>query len=110
MTTRPHAFACGLHRCTHVYDRTYPALPHFAEQHVNCSLQTANGTLWVGNGFYWLDPGNDAVLAYLKQIARELAEKEKNVRFGGRLGEYRYYDMDKVIASALEAAERELGR
>lgn len=48
---------------------------HFAEQHVNCSLQTANGTLWVGNGFYWLDPGNDAVLAYLKQIARELAEK-----------------------------------
>ncbi|MBR6413124.1 MAG: hypothetical protein IKS21_00755 [Oscillospiraceae bacterium] len=48
---------------------------HFAEQHVNCSLQTANGALWVGNGFYWLDPGNDTVLAYLKQIARELAEK-----------------------------------
>ena len=32
---------------------------------------------------------------------RELAEKEKNVIFGGRLGEYRYYDMDKVIESAL---------
>ena len=48
---------------------------HFAELHYNCGLRTANGSLWVGNGFYWLDPDNDAVLAYLKQIARELAEK-----------------------------------
>ena len=32
---------------------------------------------------------------------RELADKEENVIFGGRLGEYRYYDMDKVIESAL---------
>ena len=38
---------------------------------------------------------------------RELAEKEKNVIFGGRLGEYRYYDMDKVIAAALKAVEKE---
>ena len=41
---------------------------------------------------------------------RELGEKEKNVIFGGRLGKYRYYDMDKVIASALEAVEEEFGR
>ena len=47
----------------------------FAEQHNSCALQTASGALWLGNGFYWLDPGNEAVLAYLKQIARELAEK-----------------------------------
>ena len=33
---------------------------------------------------------------------KELAAKEKNVKFGGRLGEYRYYDMDQVIASALQ--------
>lgn len=33
---------------------------------------------------------------------RQLAGQEKNVLFGGRLGEYRYYDMDDVIASALE--------
>ena len=38
---------------------------------------------------------------------RELADKEENVIFGGRLGEYRYYDMDKVIAAALKAVEKE---
>ncbi len=32
---------------------------------------------------------------------RALAEKETNVFFGGRLGQYKYYDMDKVIAAAL---------
>ena len=40
---------------------------------------------------------------------KELAEKEENVIFGGRLGEYKYYDMDAVIASALELCEKELG-
>lgn len=48
---------------------------NFAENHINCALQQNNGSLWVGNGFYWLDPGNSTVLAYIKQIARELAEK-----------------------------------
>lgn len=37
----------------------------------------------------------------------ELAEKRGDVIFGGRLGEYKYYDMDKVVAAALAAAERE---
>ena len=37
-----------------------------------------------------------------------LAEREPDVLFGGRLGEYKYYDMDKVIASALGFAAREL--
>ena len=36
----------------------------------------------------------------------ELAEKETKTVFGGRLGEFRYYDMDAVIARALETAER----
>lgn len=36
----------------------------------------------------------------------ELAAKEKNVIFGGRLAEYKYYDMDDVIASALEQANK----
>lgn len=36
---------------------------------------------------------------------QELAAKEKNVLFGGRLGQYKYYDMDKVIAVALEMAD-----
>lgn len=38
---------------------------------------------------------------------RAAAAKEKNVIFGGRLGDYRYYDMDKVIAAALDKAEKE---
>jgi len=48
---------------------------------------------------------NDALFAKY----RELAEKEKGVIFGGRLGSYKYYDMDKVIAAALKAAESEEG-
>lgn len=38
----------------------------------------------------------------------KLAEKEENVIFGGRLGLYKYFDMDKVAAAALELAEEEL--
>ncbi len=44
----------------------------------------------------------------LYQKYRALAEKENNTIFGGRLGHYKYYDMDKVIAAALETAEKEL--
>lgn len=40
---------------------------------------------------------------------QELSEKESNVIFGGRLAEYRYYDMHQVIGSALVKAKRELG-
>ncbi|MBQ1409880.1 MAG: hypothetical protein IIY94_01185 [Oscillospiraceae bacterium] len=47
----------------------------FAEDHINCALRKSDGSLWVGDGFYWMDPANSTVLAYLKQIARELAEK-----------------------------------
>ena len=38
---------------------------------------------------------------------KELAETRKDVIFGGRLGQYKYYDMDKVIAAALECVEAE---
>ena len=47
-------------------------------------------------------PVNDEKNAALYEKYRALAAKETNVLFGGRLGEYRYYDMDKVILSALE--------
>ncbi len=40
---------------------------------------------------------------------KNLQKKKKKVIFGGRLGEYKYYDMDAVIASALEMCEKELG-
>lgn len=39
---------------------------------------------------------------------RELADKEEKVIFGGRLGNYKYYDMDKVIEAALEMVKTEL--
>ena len=39
---------------------------------------------------------------------RKLADQEKNVIFGGRLGNYKYYDMDKVIEAALEMVAEEL--
>ena len=42
------------------------------------------------------------------QQYKELADKEHKVIFGGRLGGYKYYDMDKVIAAALEMCEKEL--
>lgn len=38
----------------------------------------------------------------------ELAKKEKDVIFGGRLAEYKYYDMDDVVKSALDCAKRVL--
>ncbi|WP_074572298.1 UDP-galactopyranose mutase [Selenomonas ruminantium] len=51
---------------------------------------------------------NDRNQELYKQYA-DLAAGERNVIFGGRLAEYKYYDMDDVIKSALERAERELG-
>lgn len=51
---------------------------------------------------------NDEENNQLYQRYAALAEREPDVLFGGRLGEYKYYDMDKVIASALGFAAREL--
>ena len=54
-------------------------------------------------------PINDEKNGKLYEEYKKLAEKEKDVIFGGRLGEYKYYDMDAVIAAALDMSERELG-
>ena len=53
-------------------------------------------------------PVNDAKNSALYAEYRKLADEHPNVIFGGRLGEYKYYDMDQVIAAALELCEREL--
>ncbi|MBQ9492675.1 MAG: UDP-galactopyranose mutase [Oscillibacter sp.] len=53
-------------------------------------------------------PVNDAKNGALYAQYKELADKERNVLFGGRLGEYKYYDMDQVIGAALERARAEL--
>ena len=53
-------------------------------------------------------PVNNEANNSLFEKYKELAAKEENVIFGGRLGNYKYYDMDKVIEAALEVCEEEL--
>ena len=60
----------------------------------------------VGDEPYY--PVNDEKNGALYAQYKALAEKESNIIFGGRLGEYKYYDMDAVIASALDMANKEL--
>ena len=51
------------------------------------------------------EENNELFLKY-----QELVSKEKNVIFGGRLGNYKYYDMDKVIEASLELVNEEIKR
>lgn len=53
-------------------------------------------------------PVNDEKNGALYQKYKELAEKEEKVVFGGRLGEYKYYDMDAVILSSLKLCQTQL--
>ncbi len=55
-------------------------------------------------------PVNDEKNGKLYEQYRQLAQKEEKVLFGGRLGEYKYYDMDKVIASALRFSRATLNQ
>ena len=54
-------------------------------------------------------PVNDEKNGALYAQYKALAQEEENVIFGGRLGEYKYYDMDAVIAAALRMSREELG-
>ena len=59
-----------------------------------------------------LEPISDEELkritvANLRNEYKKLAEEEKNVIFGGRLGQYKYYDMHKVIEEALNCFDSE---
>ena len=53
-------------------------------------------------------PVNNEKNNNLYQEYEKLAKAEKNVLFGGRLGQYKYYDMDKVISAALDMCSEEL--
>ncbi|MBD9056216.1 MAG: UDP-galactopyranose mutase [Eubacterium ventriosum] len=61
----------------------------------------------VGDEPYY--PVNDEKNSNLYKKYKELALQEKNVIFGGRLGEYKYYDMDKTIEVALDRCRNEFG-
>lgn len=54
-------------------------------------------------------PINDEKNTYIYNKYKEWAKQYPNIIFGGRLGDYKYYDMDKVIEVALECVRRELG-
>ncbi len=60
----------------------------------------------VGDEPYY--PVNDEKNGCLYAEYKKLAENEPKVIFGGRLGEYKYYDMDTVIAASLELCKKEL--
>lgn len=53
-------------------------------------------------------PVNDAKNSALYAEYKKLADAEDSVIFGGRLGEYKYYDMDQVIAAVLDKCEKKL--
>ena len=86
-------------------------------EHKHFEFGTSNDTIitkeypsdWkIGDEAYYPvndDKNNELFLKY-----KELAKKEKNVIFGGRLGNYKYYDMDKVIIAALELVENEVNK
>ncbi len=65
-------------------------------------------TEWVkGDEPYY--PINDEKNNALFEKYNELAQQEEAVIFGGRLAQYKYYDMDKVVGAAFEAVEKEFG-
>lgn len=66
-----------------------------------------SSTWKVGDEPYY--PVNDDKNNLLYQKYKEEALKDNNVIFGGRLGQYRYYDMDDVIESALDMLKEEIG-
>jgi len=53
-------------------------------------------------------PINDERNSALYEKYESLAKEQKNVLFGGRLGQYKYYDMDKVIRAALDMSKQEI--
>ena len=69
------------------------------------SVQTHTITTKGDEPYY---PVNDEKNGALYAEYKKLADAEPDVIFGGRLGEYKYYDMDKVIEVALDVAAKEL--
>lgn len=85
-----------------VITREYP-VPWKPERETD-ALESGSPETASGEPYYPVnDEGNNRLFA----AYQELAQKEENVLFGGRLGQYRYYDMDKVIEAALEMVSAE---
>lgn len=76
----------------------------FGEQPVTYVTKEYPADWYPGEEAYY--PVNNERNQHLYEQYAALAAKEKNVIFGGRLAEYKYYDMDDVIASALETVKK----
>lgn len=94
-------------------DRETPYTRVLEHKHFEFGVQPKTVVSWeysaeweLGDEPYY--PVNDEKNSALYQQYKQMAEKEKHVIFGGRLGEYKYYDMDKVIAAALDMCKSEL--
>ena len=85
-------------------------------EHKHFEFEDTNNTIitreypdsWDKSKVPYYPMNNDTNNAIYTQY-KERAEQEKSVLFGGRLAEYKYYDMHQVIASAISSAEKELG-
>ena len=83
------------------------SIPVTALQQVQPDFAASVSSEWKkGDEPYY--PVNDEKNNGLYRQYQEKAREEKKVIFGGRLGSYQYYDMDKVIAAALDLCGREL--
>jgi UDP-galactopyranose mutase len=78
----------------------------FADQPKTVISREYSSEWKVGDEPYY--PVNDDKNSALYAEYKRLAEKEQKVIFGGRLGEYKYYDMDAVIDAALKMCDKEL--
>ena len=88
----------------HSLDLTYHGFQHFY-LHPDISPYEYSSEWKPGDEPYY--PVNDEKNSALYSEYKKLAGAEEKVIFGGRLGEYKYYDMDTTIASVLEKCEEE---
>lgn len=80
---------------------------HFEFGTQSKTVITREYPLSAGEGMEPYYPVNDEKNARIYAKYREAAEKDEKLLIGGRLAEYKYYDMDKVIAGAMELFEKE---
>lgn len=81
---------------------------HFEECHSNKTVITKEYPITWEKGCEPYYPINDKKNNEIYEKYRQLSIKEEKVLFGGRLAEYKYYDMDITIKKALELSKREL--
>jgi UDP-galactopyranose mutase len=83
---------------------------HFEFGHSDNTIITEEYSKKWSKGLEPFYPINDPLNTQKHKLYTERADAEENVIFGGRLAEYRYYDMHQIIALALNRVEEEIGK